>query len=449
MTDPAATSKRRGHVSVVASLTFANSVLIVSGLVTGPIVARALGAEGRGELAAIVAVLTLAPLVLDLGLPSWLARERARGKSRAELLGAALPLAALGSIIGMASALPLSHVLGNDRPAVEAFIRVGLLMAPLLVIPATLAGLAMGDSRWGLVSATRIMASALPLVAIVLLTVSRRLTVETAAAAYLVSLILAGLPLLRVCRGMQALVFSARRTWNALIFAAKSWLIAIALGSNQRLDQVLMAALVPSKELGLYAVAVTITQLSYGLIGAVAHGLFPTVAAGGDRRLVPRSCRITLCIVAAMALVFLLAAPFMVPFVFGSPFASAVPMVTILLAASVPRAVSLMLDSAFTAIGDPGAALRAELIGFAITVPALVLFLSSTGGRGAAVISFCAYSVQLAFQLRMAQRRFDARWWEFVVPTREDFAWFSGQVAKAWRRRQANRGEAVRGPDIR
>lgn len=89
-----------GFFGVVASLTGLNGVIILTGLVTGPITARALGAEGRGELAAIIVVLSLAPWVLDLGVSVWVGRERARGASRADVLGAALPVALACSMLG-------------------------------------------------------------------------------------------------------------------------------------------------------------------------------------------------------------------------------------------------------------------------------------------------------------------------------------------------------------
>ena len=421
--------KRRGNIRVVANLTLANTIATAAGLVTGPIVARALGVSGRGELAAIVAVLTAAPLVLDLGVPAWLARERARGGSRAELIGAALPLAVLGSLIGIAAAVPLSDAIGNDRAVVETFLQIGLFLSPIVVVPAMLVGLALGDSRWGLLSATTIMTSLLPLVFILALTLAGRLTVATAAVAYLVGGVAATLILLGLLKGMRRLVFSVQRTRAAVAFGSKSWMFAIAGSANQRLDQILMAALVSSSELGLYAVAVTSTSLTFGLIAAASNATFPQVAAG-DNRLAARSCRLTLCVVAAGAVAVALAAPWLIPFIFGAPFADAVPMVTILLAASIPMAAAIMLGSALTAIGDPGAALRAELIGLAVTIPALVVFLPDHGGRAAAVISLVAYSLRLAVQLRTAQRRFDVRWWEFIVPAREDAVWLAQAVRR-------------------
>ncbi|MEJ7785563.1 MAG: hypothetical protein WKF96_12225 [Solirubrobacteraceae bacterium] len=107
---------REGSFSkVVARLTSVNAVILVAGLITGPITARALGVEGRGDLAAITALLTVGPFLLDLGLSVWLGRERPRGVSREELLGAALPVAFACSLVGVAAAIPLSHVLGNGR----------------------------------------------------------------------------------------------------------------------------------------------------------------------------------------------------------------------------------------------------------------------------------------------------------------------------------------------
>src|SRR5829696_4398681 len=50
--------------SAAAQIAATNVAIAVLGFVTGPILARALDAHGRGELAAIIAPLSLAPLVL-------------------------------------------------------------------------------------------------------------------------------------------------------------------------------------------------------------------------------------------------------------------------------------------------------------------------------------------------------------------------------------------------
>lgn len=75
---------------VVARLTGLNALLMLLALVTGPVQARVLGPDGRGEIAVILTVLMLAPILLDFGLSDYVARERARGRSLGTVLGTTL-----------------------------------------------------------------------------------------------------------------------------------------------------------------------------------------------------------------------------------------------------------------------------------------------------------------------------------------------------------------------
>ena len=120
------------------------------------------------------------------------------------------------------------------------------------------------------------------------------------------------------------------------------------------------------------------------------------------------------------------------PFVFGSEFADAVPMVVVLLLASIPLAGATVVATALNAGNDPAATMRAELTGLALTVPALVVLLPAGGGLVAAYISLAAYSVRLAMLLGSAVRVFGGRARDFIVPTRADLGWLSEQVR--WRR---------------
>ncbi|MEJ7787114.1 MAG: oligosaccharide flippase family protein [Solirubrobacteraceae bacterium] len=411
---------------MVSRLTSVNVASLALGLVTGPIIARVLGAEGRGELAAITAVLAMAPWLLDFGLSLWLARERALGGRRSELLGAALLPALACSLTGVAAAIPLSHALGADRAVVVTFLQIGLFLMPVNVLLQALGGLALGESRWPLVAAARIIANVLPAVVIIALAAAGHLTVATAAAASMCGTVLSGLVFLPVVRGMDKLVFSVQRAGSAVAFGAKSWLSTIALAGNFRLDQILMAGLVTSRELGLYAVAVTIATLTGTLFGAVSSAVFPRVAQG-DGALVARSCRVTVLIVGVTGVGLAAVSPTLIPFVFGEQFRGAVPMVLILLVASVPGAPASVLSSALNAANNPGAAMRAELVALALTVPALIILLPDLGGRGAALVSLGAYAIKLVLQVNAGCRTFDFPASSFLVPNWDDIVWLKRQ----------------------
>ena len=419
---PPGAAHPRNFTGVVARLSGINALVILSALVTGPITARALGVDGRGDLAAITAVLTMTPWLLDLGLSQWLARERARGGSLPELLGAALPVALACSLAGVVGAIPLSHALGHARHVVVTYLQITLFLAPFSVMLQTLVGVAIGESRWRLFAATRILASVVPVGAIVVLAALGRLTVGSAAAVYLVSSMVSLAVLLPMVRGTGRLILDRGRSRAAAAFGAKSWLSTLAGVATNRLDQVLMAGLVASRELGLYVVAVSIASVTYGLSVAVSNALYPRVAEG-EAGLAARSCRVVVGIVAVSALLLGVLSPPLIPLVFGSDFADAVPMTLVLLLASIPMAATIVLTAALNAADHPTATAHAELVGLVLTVPALVLLLPSGGGLAAACVSLGAYVARLAMLLRASNSVFGGQWWSFVIPTRADIGW--------------------------
>ncbi len=351
-----------GFAPVVARLSRVNLVVFLSALVTGPITARVLGVHGRGELAAITAVLTVTPWLLDLGLSQWVARETARGGRVSELLGAALPVALAFSLIGVAAAIPLSHALGQGRPVVATYLQVVLFLAPLSVGLQTLVGLAIGGSRWRLLVASQILGSVLPVIGIVALALADALTVGTAAALYLGAGLVSLAILLPVVRGTGRLIVARARSRAAAAFGVKSWLSTVAAVGNVRLDQVLMAGLVSSRQLGLYVVAVSIASLTTGLSIPVSNALYPRVAEGGAG-LGARSCRVTIGLVAVAALAVAVVSTPMVPLVFGREFADAVPIMIVLLLASIPLSGAIVLATALTAADDPAASIESRARG--------------------------------------------------------------------------------------
>lgn len=422
-------SRRTSFGAIVGRLTGINALALVAAVVTGPITARALGADGRGELAAIIVVLTIGPWLLDLGLNLWVARESARGGRRADVLGGALPLALGCSLIGVVLAIPISDLLGQGRPVVTTFVLVGLLLMPFSVLLRMLAGLALGESRWRLYVATQIIGTVLPVVVIVVLALAGWLTVASAAGAYLAGAPIAGILLLQLLRGVGRLSFDRHRMGEAAAFGAKTWLTQVAGAANYRLDQVLMVGLVSSRELGLYAVAVSIAAIAQGLVTAVSAALFPRVAEG-DGELAARSCRVAVCIVGVVGAGLAAISPAMVPFAFGTDFDDAVPMVIVLLIASVPLGATVVLAWALIAVNEPAAAMRAELATLALLIPALIMFVPGAGGLGAAVISLIAYSMRLVLQLRSACRTFATPWWQFLLPTIRDLAWLRDRLRR-------------------
>lgn len=409
--------------AAVARLTGVNILLVLAAFVTSPILARALGPSGRGEVAAIFAVVTMAPWIGELGMTAFLSREHARrSHPLGALLGSTMPITLAGSLVGVALAIPIAHALGRGRRDVIDFIEIGLFLLPAFVFMQTLFGIAVAEQRWNRVMLVRILTTGGAAAAIVVLSLLHALTVPAMAITYIASGLLSNIPFLAGLRGSFPWRFRRSIARSGFAFGLRSWLSTLANTGNAQLDQVLMAGLVTSRQLGLYALAVTISTASSSLIGATANALVPRVAVG-ESQLAARGCRVTLLLIALFGLVVAATSPVVVPFVFSSRFTDAIPMLVILLGARVFSVPGQVLGTALIAAGNPSATARGQVAGLVVTVPALIVVLPLAGGLGAAWVSLAAYGVTFAIILMAASRTFGMRYRTLLVVTGPDLRW--------------------------
>lgn len=404
---------------VVARFTGLNALLMLLALVTGPIQARILGPEGRGEIAVILAVLTMAPILLDFGLSAYVARERARGTSLGTLLATVLPLALGFSMLGVLAAVPVSELLGQGRPVVERYLLITLFAMPLWVGGGLLLAAARGEQRWAILYRQRAFTVISSTAAIVGLAVLGVLTVESLAVAML-AITIPGLAFaLPMLRGVGPLRVERALVRPALAFGSRSWVTLLSAQGNYRLDQLVMAAVVSSRELGFYAVAVSFTAVVSSFVNAVSLALMPRVAQQGGES-VPQVVRVsTLALACGLAALAALS-PVAVPLLFGNEFRSVVPLVSILVVGALFIGISLILGSALQGHGRPQDAMRPQLVGLVVTVVGLAIVLGPLGALGAALVSVLAYAAVLAGTVRAAVREFGVPPSALLMPRAED-----------------------------
>lgn len=416
-------SKRRSPLlSVVTRLFLVSGSTTVIGLITGPLQARSLGPNGRGELAAITAVSLFLPIIAGFGLEAFVTRETARGTPPAEVVGTiGLTTLVVGIVLAPAG-FPLSALLAGRHHIVHIFILIQFLMLPFFLLAQVVYYLLVGLERWTAITAFRLIPAVGAASVIVILFVFNSMTVSAVAIVTLSTSVIAVLPGLPAVRSIGRLQVRPSLLRNAIPFGLQTWLGTLAVLTNGRLDQLLMIGLVAPRQLGLYAVAVTASSLSTQVSYSLSSPLLSRVAAG-ERQLVARSLRITLSFVIAVNVLLALIIPFVLPLLFGSRFDDAVPMALILLAAAVPLCATSVLSSAMVADGHPKIPATAEGLTLLITIPGLLLLLPSMGGVGAALVSFIAYSANATFQLRAARANFGDSIRDFILPGRSDATW--------------------------
>jgi O-antigen/teichoic acid export membrane protein len=409
-------------VRVVGGLTAVNAATTAVAFVTAPLQARALGAGGRGDLAAIIVPLSLSSQVLGLALGAYAARELARKRPVGVIAGSLGAVLAVVGIAGAGVGIAAAGELADGRHTVHVFLVVGFALLPLSLLVNLLYSMLAGLERWRLLVLTRLLPVVATFVAIVVLYVGDSLTVASAAVTTIASSLLALFPLLGLLRGGGRISFSREIARAGTIFGLKTWVGGVASLANNRVDQLIMVRAVAPRELGLYAVAVTISGLPSLVTGALGPPLLTRVAKG-EHGLVPRALRLTLSAILIADVVAAAVTPFVLPLLFGEEFADAVGMSLVLFAASIPLAGVTVLASSLVSLGRPGTPSVGEALALVVTVIGLVLLLDPLGGLGAAIASVAAYSVNFAFQLVMTRRRLGGSFADYLVPTRADVAW--------------------------
>jgi O-antigen/teichoic acid export membrane protein len=401
--------------SVVARLSGANAAFMAAGLITGPLLARSLGPSGRGALAAVAVPVSLGPVLLGLGLPAFVTRETSRREPVGDLLGSVgLLYLAIGALTA-AAALPISSYFAQGREPVRVALLIAMLAMPLLLLGTLLLGIANGQQRWKAVLGARLAPAAVALLGTTVLFALGVLALPEAAALVLAAAFAAIVPTLGVLRGAGRLRVRRALVRRSLRFGLPAWLWQASTLTNARLDQLLMVSLVAPRQLGLYAVAVSLAGVTNIFAGALGPALLPRVARG-EEALGAQLCRVSLLVSVLVGIGLAALCPLALPLLFGASFGAAVPMALVLIAASVPNAGTQVLTSALLGVGRPRIVAVSEAVSVGITVVGLLLLLGPLGGLGAALVSAAAYTVTFVILLAGARARLGLPLADMLVP---------------------------------
>src|SRR5262249_1170134 len=111
---------------------------------------------------------------------------------------------------------------------------------------------------------------------------------------------------------------------------------------NGRIDQMLVAGALSAAAMGLYVVAVTVSQVTATLANSIAVVAWPRAAAASDTdrpAVIGQYLRLTLVLMIATTAVLYVLAPWLIGLLFGSAFLAATSIVRILLLGALPIAI--------------------------------------------------------------------------------------------------------------
>lgn len=406
--DLSSVAARRLRITLIATV-----ILAAAGFVSGILVNRLLGPEGRGELAAMQTAPLLLATVGAVGMAEALVYHAARRADRSRsLLSAALGVAAVGSAAAIAAGwLLLPFVLRAQSDETLRVARLYLLAMPLLVLLLVAPGVLRARGDFVAWNVWRITSGLLWTGVVVGATVASRSSASLLLYAHAGLLAAAALPMLvAVYRGARGPVTPSRDDVRSLLsFGVPTAGNTIPQLLNLRLDQFLISATRSSTQLGMYAAAVNWCIGITLVMDACGFVLFPSLASIVDpkERLdrFAQSARLGLALAIALAVATAALTPLLFTTLFGEEFRGGIGVALVLSAANGALGYARVLGEGVRGLGEPAIALVGEVCGLIVMAVALGVLLPAFGITGAALGSLLGYStIAAAIIVRIKQR---------------------------------------------
>jgi O-antigen/teichoic acid export membrane protein len=401
------------------------SLTLGLGIVTGVLSARLLGPLGRGEYVAITIWPMGIAMLLSFGINQAVAFNVGRRLfTVSEIATASAVIGVMQSVLTILVGLVVVHfVLANYSSTVRLLGIIFVLLTPVYLLGGLPANFFLGKQDLLRYNTIVVMAPLSYAAGLVGLFFSHKVNLNSVVFFQLVGYVVA----LVVGLAMVASVLKPRFQWNALAiprlvdYGWRTQATNLANYFNQRIDQLVLSLLVPPRQLGFYAVAVTLSTAV--TIFPVAAGIV-TFSKGANQG--SEDAKVTIGVGFRASLFWLLIcctvlyaiSPFLIRAVFGEAFGGSILACRILLPGAFMIGLKQVLYNGANALGRPGLPSCAEGVSIAVTAIGLYLLVPRYGYIGAAVVSSVAYTVSFVVMLGMAHQLLGLNIFELFVGRR-------------------------------
>ena len=400
---------------------FFNGAATLFGVVTGIVVAKALGPVGKGEFSGLALLQNgIGSVVGGIGasITYHLTREK---RTLADLVQPLLVIFATLSI-GVPTMLGLWGLRFGFDPVIVVFAAT----APAAVIIAWQQGIYLGLNRVKSLN-VQVLGYAIAILVVVSIAVAAHLGVRGAMWAW--SICTYGAAAVVVARAAIGLRGSSGWKYGDAVraivnYGIRSGVYGLLGFLNYRIDSLVLIAFLGASGFGVYSVAVSAGELLFRIPRAVATATTYRVGASTfeeSAATTAKAIRTSTAVVMAGALPLFMIAPWLISLLYGSRFADAAPALRILLPGIV-LFVSAGLFSPFFAfqMGRPIIVVYISLLMIAVQTATGVWLVPILKLNGAAIASTATYLTSAVFVTWYFCRLTKLRWYDVWIIRAED-----------------------------
>jgi O-antigen/teichoic acid export membrane protein len=406
-------------------------IIFVTRFATSVLIARSLGAEGKGVYTLTLTAASLLTLFLDIGLSSAITYYTASKQFKSEeLFSYSIWISILLSLVGgllfywlYANFLATSFLKGVSN----IYIWIIIIFLPINLLDSFLSSIVLGLQHifdYNLINIVRVVGN----LVLQVISVVRGGGVLGAILAWAGGDVAALVLTLWFLRGDMRLRSSEQRriTRASFSYGAKSYVANIMTFFNYRLDSFLVNFYSGPTNVGLYTTGVSTAELLWNVPNAISNALFPKSAATEKQvgaKLTAQVCRQALLITIPLAVIFGLAGIFLIPLVYGNAFLASVSPFLWLLPGIVALSLSKIISAYLGGIGKPIYATYSSGLSLIATILLDISLIPSLGIIGAAIASSISYLLSAILSVFWFTRETQIRVSDTVLPKAKDVSY--------------------------
>jgi enterobacterial common antigen flippase len=407
---------RRGLIGIFSSpstSTLATSLTVMAGgLLTGVMVARLVGVEGRGTYALLILGPSLIAHLGDLGLPIAYVYQASKGHLARVLVSNAIWLVPLQTICLVAIGGPLLalYLTANLSEWLIPGIVLLLLFLPVNLLTRYLISVYQGISRFGVFNSTRLLLALSQLALLALAMVFDLAAIGYLLAALVVSNLVALAYVLAKSKefGWRFTRLDRSLARGSISHGWRAHLGSLAPTDVVQLDLALVAVFLSAYDAGLYTVALSAAAVVRTIGIVMALVLQPRIPQAADVHevfsLASRALVTTAVLAGVLALAAALFARPLIAILYGHDFVEATTVVQVLACVAVLGALRMVVAAVLRGSGYPLASSAGEIVSLIVAAIMLTMLVPRMGLTGAGISMGAAYVSALMVSLTLASR---------------------------------------------
>jgi len=387
----------RGFFRDIVSVMSTNTFTTLLRFVTGVLIARSLGPEGKGLYAAILVVPNMIFSLTEMGVKRATIYHIGEKEYPTErVIGVLVFFMLFTSILGIVISGGVYYFMNNPDITLPLVV-LSLLGIPVQLITKYANGIFIGKEQYRISNFLRYLPLIINLLCIIIFVVIVKLWVLGALMSILLANVFtAGYSLYLVNRNDRLTIKFDPAIIKSILKLGAVFAVAWFLFKlNFRIDILILQALAPLREVGYYNQGVTIAE-GWQAPFAIGAVVLSSSANSGNQEIVndnvAKLFRLTLLMVIMASGIIFIIAPFFVPFVYGKVFNPSVPVVQYIIPAIVVVIMAKILASRLAGLKKTYLIIFIHLPALIINIISNILLIPRFGAMGAVISSNISYS---------------------------------------------------------